>query len=276
MRYTLIDKNEIIPKIINGDIELLILLGKNSINKNINYCKNTYVIEYGDHDNIIYVYFSDGVKLYMADDDGVLEYPQLKQCSQTKVFENMCNFLEKRNIKEEEKFNNMNIEITLLEEYDKSTGVLNECEKMYDIYQKELDRKKKIDEDLKIEEKNEKELLKKKRHMIQEKIIILKGNYRTFKNIQKEKLKNINLIIPETFNSQYEYFEKMDENNINIIDNLDDLEIMNLEIYNENVILLSNNFYEKINELKEKLSFTHNWSELDNEYKTGSYSLNYK
>ena len=66
----------------------------------------------------------------------------------------------------------------------------------------------------------------------------------------------------------------LDENK-EIIDNLDDLEIMNSETYDEKIVELSVNFYEKIREFKEKLTFSHNWSELDNEYKTGSYSAGY-
>ena len=45
--------------------------------------------------------------------------------------------------------------------------------------------------------------------MLQEKIITIKGNYRTYKNIEGDKLKNSNFNIPETFKMQYEYFDKM-------------------------------------------------------------------
>ena len=146
---------------------------------------------------------------------------------------------------------------------------------MFKIYENEKIRKKKLEEELKIEEKNEKELLKKKRHLIQEKIIALKGNFRTYKNIEKDIFKKKISNTPETFKIQYEYFENMLDENKEIIDNLDDLEIMNSETYDEKIVELSVNFYEKIREFKEKLTFSHNWSELDNEYKTGSYSAGY-
>ena len=111
--------------------------------------------------------------------------------------------------------------------------------------------------------------------MEQEKIITLKGNYRTYLNIKKDILKNTNMSVPETFETQYEYFENMEEENLKLIEELDDLEIMNSETYNENILSLAVIFCEKIGELKEKLTFTHNWSELDNEYKVGSYSVGY-
>ena len=298
MHYTLIDKNEFIPKIITGDSNLLKDLNKYTINKDINYCKNIYVIQYGDFENIMYVYFSDGTKLYNVDDEGISEYTQIKQCSKEKVFENIRNFFE--NIKNNKNSSyDMDIEISpLLEnegnynnvEYsdnvetiketvelvpDIKNDALEECELMYEMYLKEKERKKKIEEDLKIEEKNERELYKKKRHMEQEKIITLKGNYRTYLNIKKDILKNTNMSVPETFETQYEYFENMEEENLKLIEELDDLEIMNSETYNENILSLAVIFCEKIGELKEKLTFTHNWSELDNEYKVGSYSVGY-
>ena len=309
MHYTLIDKNEFIPKMITGDINLLKELKKNTLNESINYCKNIYVINYGDFENIICVYISDGNKLYVVDDNGVLEYKEVKQCSKEKVFEYMHNFFSNfvennindkmnieivpmlenknidknidKNIKTTEIKNtlvddkNKDIGITVIDNKTDNENVLDECELMYQMYLEDKERKKKLEDELKIEEKKEKELLKKKRHMIQEKIITLKGNYRTYVNIKKDVLKNVNMKIPDTFEVQYEYFEKMDENDLQMINDLDDLEIMNSENYDEDIVMLASNFCEKIGELKEKLTFTHNWSELDNEYKVGSYSVGY-
>ena len=317
MHYTLINKNEIIPKIINGGIDLLTVLRRDTVDKNSNYCKNTYIIKYLDTDNILCVYFSHNNKLYIATDNDIIEYLTIKKLNKEQIFENIYKFLENNtnnvntnnvntnnvntnnvntdNVNSDNVNSdnlNMNIEINpiidLIEneninenekeknvnEFEK-INILDQCEQMYKMYENEKNRKKKLEEELKIEEKNEKELLKKKRHMLQEKIITLKGNYRTYKNIEGDKLKNSNFNIPETFKMQYEYFDKMLDIDKKTIDNIDDLEIMNSENYNEDITLLSLNFHEKIKEFKEKLTFSHNWSELDNEFKTGSYSMGY-
>ena len=56
MHYTLINKNEIIPKIINGDIDLLNELRRDTVDKKIDYCKNIYIIKYLEVDKILCVY----------------------------------------------------------------------------------------------------------------------------------------------------------------------------------------------------------------------------
>ena len=170
----------------------------------------------------------------------------------------------------------MEIEITpILDDNVNKDNILDECEKMFELYQMEKNRKKKLEEELKIEEKNEKDLLKKKRHMIQEKIIALKGNFRTYLNIKKDILLKKITCSPELFENQYEYFDNLCDDDTLLIHNLNDLEIMISDIYAENIIALSLKFYEKINTLSEKVIFSHNWSELDNEVNTGSYSVGY-
>ena len=303
MHYTLINKNEIIPKIINGDIDLLNELRRDTVDKKIDYCKNIYIIKYLEVDKILCVYFSHKNKLYIATDYEILEYDIIKKHSKEKIFENIYNFLENNNIKNmnieinpvinnidieinpvidnmnieiNPVIDNMNIEINpVIDNIEIKNDIFNECEQIYKIYETEKIRKKKLEDELKIEEQHEKELLKKKRHLIQEKIIVLKGNFRTYKNIEKDILKQKIVNVPETFTIQYEYFEAMLNENKEIINNLDDLEIMNSEFYDDKLVELSLIFYDKIREFKEKLTFSHNWSELDNEYKTGSYSVGY-
>ena len=293
----------IIPKIINGDIDLLNELRRDTVDKKIDYCKNIYIIKYLEVDKILCVYFSHKNKLYIATDYEILEYDIIKKHSKEKIFENIYNFLENNNIKNmnieinpvinnidieinpvidnmnieiNPVIDNMNIEINpVIDNIEIKNDIFNECEQIYKIYETEKIRKKKLEDELKIEEQHEKELLKKKRHLIQEKIIVLKGNFRTYKNIEKDILKQKIVNVPETFTIQYEYFEAMLNENKEIINNLDDLEIMNSEFYDDKLVELSLIFYDKIREFKEKLTFSHNWSELDNEYKTGSYSVGY-
>ena len=58
---------------------------------------------------------------------------------------------------------------------------------------------------------------------------------------------------PELFEKQYEFFDNLCEDDTKTIDELNDLEIMNSDIYDENIIVLSLKFYEKINTLSEKV-----------------------
>jgi len=96
-----------------------------------------------------------------------------------------------------------------------------------------------------------------------------------FQNIKKDILLKKITCSPELFEKQYEYFDNLCDDDTLLINNLNDLEIMNSDIYAENIIALSLKFYEKINTLSEKVIFSHNWSELDNEVNTGSYSVGY-
>jgi hypothetical protein len=126
-----------------------------------------------------------------------------------------------------------------------------------------------------IDKKEEHNLLKKKREIVQDKIVELKGKYRTYKNI-KDDMKDEEINIPELFNIEFEYFEKMNDADREIIDNLGDNDIMNTNVFNERIVEMANEFKiymgENINPLESR--FEHNWSELDNDIIVGEYKAN--
>lgn len=160
-------------------------------------------------------------------------------------------------------------------EENEDTDVFDDCEKLMKRFYEDKNRKDEIKKRLMIDKKEEHNLLKKKRELVQDKIVELKGKYRTYKNI-KDDMEDEEINIPELFNIEFEYFEKMNDEDREIIDNLDDNDIMNKNVFNERVVEMANEFKiymgENINPLESR--FEHNWSELDNDIIVGEYKAN--
>ena len=160
-------------------------------------------------------------------------------------------------------------------EENEDTDVFDDCEKLMKRFYEDKNRKDEIKKRLMIDKKEEHNLLKKKRELVQDKIVELKGKYRTYKNI-KDDMEDEEINIPELFNIEFEYFEKMNDEDREIIDKLDDNDIMNKNVFNERVVEMANEFKiymgENINPLESR--FEHNWSELDNDIIVGEYKAN--
>ena len=163
-------------------------------------------------------------------------------------------------------------------EENKDTDVFNDCEKLMQRFYEDKNRKDEIKKRLMIDKKEEHNLLKKKRELVQDKIVELKGKYRTYKNIKDDMndMGDNQINIPELFNIEFEYFEKMNDEDREIINNLGDNDIMNTNVFNERVVEMANEFKiymgENINPLESR--FEHNWSELDNDIIVGEYKAN--
>lgn len=160
-------------------------------------------------------------------------------------------------------------------EDNEDTDVFDDCEKLMKRFYEDKKRKDEIKKRLMIDKKEEHNLLKKKRELVQDKIVELKGKYRTYKNI-KDDMEDEKINIPELFNIEFEYFEKMNDEDRDIINNLDDNDIMNTNVFNERVVEMAKEFKiymgENINPLESR--FEHNWSELDDDIIVGNYNAN--
>lgn len=97
----------------------------------------------------------------------------------------------------------------------------------------------------------------------QNKIIALTGNYRTYSNI-KEVSSDPDFKIPELFNEQYNYFEALSIEDIEVIKNVNDSDILNKTEFSEKVIELAENFHDTLRVMP-KQSFDHNWKELEHD-----------
>jgi len=144
---------------------------------------------------------------------------------------------------------------------NENQDVYDECAKLMNRYYEELEKRKLLKEKLKLDEKEEIELLKKKRNLLQDKIVCVYGNYRTYKNIVNANATNI----PDIFKTEYEYFENLNNDSLKRLETLTEMEIMETETYDDEIIEISNNFkkymHSKFNPTESR--FEHNWSELD-------------
>ena len=115
-------------------------------------------------------------------------------------------------------------------------------------------------------EKKEKELLKKKFELLQNKIIKVVGNFKTYSNIKKSFI-DTEIIVPEIFKLQYDYFEnEISEEEKNELNKVDDLLILNSTEFDEKLIEIANKFDRDFKiKIQPELGFIHNWMELESD-----------
>jgi hypothetical protein len=216
-----------------------------------------------------------------------LDLSNKKENKDNEVFELDMGLFSKSNSNKDKYLKNNNIEENIKldiglftknnedNEENEDTDVFDDCEKLMKRFYEDKNRKDEIKKRLMIDKKEEHNLLKKKRELVQDKIVELKGKYRTYKNI-KDDMEDEEINISELFNIEFEYFEKMNDEDREIIDKLDDNDIMNKNVFNERVVEMANEFKiymgENINPLESR--FEHNWSELDNDIIVGEYKAN--
>jgi len=220
-----------------------------------------------------------------SDDEEIdLDLSNKKQNKDDEEFKLDMELFAKSNSNKDKYLKNNNIEedvkldiglFTKNNQNNENKDVFDDCEKLMKRFYEDKNRKDEIKKRLMIDKKEEHNLLKKKRELVQNKIVELKGKYRTYKNI-KDDMKDEEINIPELFNIEFEYFEKMNDADREIIDNLGDNDIMNTNVFNERIVEMSNEFKiymgENINPLESR--FEHNWSELDNDIIVGEYKAN--
>lgn len=220
-----------------------------------------------------------------SDDEEIdLDLSNKKQNKDNEEFKLDMELFAKSNSNKDKYLKNNNIEedvkldiglFTKNNQNNENKDVFDDCEKLMKRFYEDKNRKDEIKKRLMIDKKEEHNLLKKKRELVQNKIVELKGKYRTYKNI-KDDMKDEEINIPELFNIEFEYFEKMNDADREIIDNLGDNDIMNTNVFNERIVEMSNEFKiymgENINPLESR--FEHNWSELDNDIIVGEYKAN--
>jgi len=220
-----------------------------------------------------------------SDDEEIdLDLSNKKQNKDDEEFKLDMELFAKSNSNKDKYLKNNNIEedvkldiglFTKNNQNNENKDVFDDCEKLMKRFYEDKNRKDEIKKRLMIDKKEEHNLLKKKRELVQNKIVELKGKYRTYKNI-KDDMKDEEINIPELFNIEFEYFEKMNDADREIIDNLGDNDIMNTNVFNERIVEMANEFKiymgENINPLESR--FEHNWSELDNDIIVGEYKAN--
>lgn len=304
MFYSVINKNLLFPKINNFKNVLQDakdFLIKDIQNKDNRYCSNIYIV-CSDNDVVSSVIFSNpnGI-LYELTNNGIQKLDTPKEALNQDLLQDIYKFLtnsdeevEKylsterqkyfKTISISEELDNLNISpvdemieftpilnevvnVKLKEETKPETeikmSVLDECEEMMKIFEQNNKRKLLVEEQLKTENKKEEELNKKLNEIQQNKIIALSGNYKTYSNI-KLISDSPKFEVPELFKEQYNYFSKMSEEDINIINDIKDSNILNNTIFDEKIMKLSEDFNDYLKTLTKK-SFEHNWKELEHD-----------
>jgi hypothetical protein len=275
MKYTLVNKNKLIPSIITFTSEKSAIreLIENSANyNNQTLFKNIYIYasDYNEETEYLIFYKNNNiVKKKLSNNDNYLTYFTIDTVyNETQLTFNPKNntkdivINEDNKYKENDKCNQEDDKNNLNSEKDK---IKKSCEEIFALYNTELSKIKKIENNLKNLEKREDRLNNKIINKNIDNINKLYHDYKTFLKI-KEKINNNSnkFSIPELFIKKYMYFNELLLNssyNI-ILDKLKDININEPNDYlsNNEIILLSKKYI--IDSQNLNCSFQHKWDDL--------------
>jgi hypothetical protein len=308
MNFTFVNKNLLIPEIEifeNFDKSIQKLIDSAHFGDK-NYNSNLYVVS---SDN---VYFSNGSELYSVSGTNNIEKIEislpnktylnkinsfLSGCFDMDIDFNIKNSNDKiiiKNDKEQIETNkqiknrikNQNKqeakEVNLEEKPEpiqktkEELELISLYEEIMQIYQTELRKIKEIEKKIKILDCNRKNLLKKQKEKIFVNFSKLKGDYDTFKMINKKLAKNPDMEIPSLFILKYNYFREL----MNICENqklfklLDELNLDEVLNKNIDIDLELQNFANDYGKDSKKLNvkFDHSWEDL--ELETDAFEMN--
>jgi hypothetical protein len=277
MKYTLVNKNKLIPSIIiftseKSAIRELIEITNNYNNQTL--FKNVYIYASDYNEETEYIIFNQNnniVKKKLSNNDDYL------------TFFNIDNLYNKINLIINPKYNNKNIVINehnQINEDDKHNQkdkddkddlntekdkIKKSCEEIFAIYNTELSKIKKIENNIKNLEKKEDKLNNKIMNQSIDSVNKLYLDYKTFLKI-KEKFNNNSekFSIPELFIKKYMYFNELLLNSDynTVFDKLKTLNINEPNDYllNKDIIIFSKKYMLDSKTLN--CSFDHDWDDL--------------
>jgi hypothetical protein len=269
MKYTLVNKNKLIPSVINftsekSAIRELIEITTNY--KNQSLCKNIYIYasDYNEETEYIIFYQNNNiVKKKLSNNNNYLTFFSIDT-----LYNKIQLTIKSKNsdtntvINEDDSDNQENDKCNLNSEKNK---IKKSCEDIFAMYNTELSKIKKIENNLKNLEKKEDKLNNRIVNQNIDNVNKLYLDYKTFLKI-KDKINNNSdrYSIPELFIKKYMYFDELSLNsNYNmILDKLKDININEPNDYlsiNE-IILLSKKYI--IDSKNLNCSFVHNWDDL--------------
>lgn len=292
MKYTLVNKNLLIPTIeTNDNLELLVQkMFEITHNMNISYCEQIYIVNkfsiYFVKNNVLYnikngkitelenyVYLNDylnKMKTFLNEekqinnDDFTDEDNSINKIGEMKIV-----FNEKKNnnvIVLDDNINKKNIiEHEIKEKTQEEIELINLIEETMILYQQEAQRKKELEKQLKNLDDNTKLLKKRQNEKIITNFSKLKNDYMTFKKIKSKKNKNIEFEIPTLFFLKYDYFTKIIDKEEIILEKIHEIDID--EFLNKNETL-SNEIIELVKQYendskKLNVKFDHSWEDLE-------------
>ena len=316
--YILINKNLLLIEKIefNSLMDALYLLQELVYGKNESYYTNVYVLQLKNEnelETITSLYSSDGKNIYKKNflNNTINKVFYSKIVDNKQLLVSIDEFI--LNIEQEEKDNDINIkikdtntthitenedtiQITNIKGGNKDTEdteeirlkqeLLDKCNEVMEIYQKELANIKKMELTTKTFNNKINKLEKRKREIILNTIIKVQSEYRTWKNIKYKIKKTDDILtpinklemdtktIPIMFLSKYNYLDKIQQNEeikqileeINII-NLDQVYSDDSEIENK-ITEFANNYAKLSNDLR--YNFDNDWDYLLGEMNVNS------
>jgi hypothetical protein len=260
MKYTLVNKNKLIPSIIiftseKSAIRELIEITNNYNNQTL--CKNVYIYASDYNEETEYIIFNQNnniVKKKLSNNDDYLTFFNIERlCNETKLIINPKN---NNIVINEDNKDNINIE---------KDKIKKSCEEVFELYNAELSKIKKIENNLKNLEKKEDKLNNKITNNNIDIVNKLYLDYKTFLKIKAKINENSDKFsIPELFIKKYVYFNELllNPNYSVILDKLKNINIneSNSYLFNNEIILFSKKYLLDSKNLN--CSFDHNWDDL--------------
>ena len=282
MKYTLVNKNKLIPSITiftseKSAIRELIEITTNYNNSTL--LKNIYIYASDYNEELEYVIFNNNnniVKKKLSNNNDYLTFFTINSLyNEPNLIINPKNIVINENINNEninnENINNEN-EIILKNDKDK---IKKSCEEVFELYNTELSKIKKIENNLKNLEKKEDKLNNRITNYNIDIVNKLYFDYKTFLKIKaKISMNSDKFTIPELFMKKYVYFNELllNPNNddsfvastsVDVI--LDKLKTININepndyLSNNDIILFSKKYLLDSKNLN--CSFDHDWDDL--------------
>ena len=264
MKYTLVNKNKLIPSIIiftseKSAIRELIEITNNYNNQTL--CKNVYIYASDYNEETEYIIFNQNnniVKKKLSNNDDYLTFFNIERlCNETKLIINPKNnniVINEDNQKDDKDIINT--------EKDK---IKKSCEEVFELYNAELSKIKKIENNLKNLEKKEDKLNNKITNNNIDIVNKLYLDYKTYLKIKSKINENSDKFsIPELFKKKYVYFNELllNTNYGVILDKLKNINIneSNSYLFNNEIIIFSKKYLLDSKNLN--CSFEHNWDDL--------------
>jgi hypothetical protein len=268
MKYILVNKNKLIPNIINFTSEKSAIRELIEITNNYNnptLFKNVYIYVSDYNEETEYIIFNQNnniVKKNLSNNNNYLTFFTIDSLyNETHLIINPKNNTKniiinenKQDLNNED--NNQNLE---------KDKIKKSCEEIFAMYNTELSKIKKIENNLKNLEKKEDKLNNRIINQNIDSVNKLYLDYKTFLKIKEKITDNSNkFTIPELFIKKYMYFNELIFNpDYNII--FDKLKNINIDVPNDylsdkDIILLSKKYLLDSKNLN--CSFDHNWDDL--------------
>jgi hypothetical protein len=273
MKYVLVNKNRLIPQILHFDNEksaINELIEMTNLYKKVELLKYIYIVcETENNDYIILNNGNNLIKLF----DNKSEIINHSYFTSEKILSNLENlFIDEKKIEFtiNKKVKNKSIEIHTnkvnIQNNNDDDELKKSCNEVFQLYNQEIFKIKKIENIIKNLEKKEEKIINKIKNDNIDKINKLYYDYNTYLKIDKKVNNSINFSIPELFLKKYNYFYNLCNENNDYHKELKKIETFDINNINDSlqfdndVILIAKKYFNDSKELNN--SFEHNWDDL--------------